>query len=447
MGWVMASNDWGTVELGQLIDVKHGFAFRGEYFHDEPPGDILLTPGNFAIGGGFKYDKLKYYIGPVPKDYILSPGDLLVTMTDLSKAADTLGYPALVPKNLTGQRYLHNQRLGLVVINDPNNLDKLFLYHAMRHKAYRDEIVAGATGTTVKHTSPTKIKRFRIQLPSRSEQEAIAKVLSSLDDKIELGRWMNRTLEAIARTIFRAWFVDFEPVKAKAAGASEFRGMSQDVFDQLPDHFVESELGFVPAEWKVVPLSELINILGGGTPKRKVSQYWNGSIPWFSIRDAPADGDIFVIDTEEAITESGVNNSAAKVMRAGTTIISARGTVGRLAITAVPMAMNQSCYGAQGVDGIGDSFVYFSLRDAVAELQQRTHGSVFDTITRTTFNMLNRVRPEPQVLKAFEEVVAPYLRHIQINRFEARSLAAIRDALLPKMISGEIKLTDALEAP
>jgi type I restriction enzyme S subunit len=150
-----------------------------------------------------------------------------------------------------------------------------------------------------------------------------------------------------------------------------------------------------------------------------------------------------VIDTEESITEAGAKNSSAKVMRAGTTIISARGTVGRLALTAVPMAMNQSCYGIQGVDGVGDFFVYFSLRHAVTELQQRTHGSVFDTITRDTFDMVDRVRPQPQVLEAFEEAVAPYLQLIRNNRFENRTLAAIRNALLPKLISGEIRVPAA----
>jgi type I restriction enzyme, S subunit len=108
----MSTSGWQTIRLGELVEIKHGFAFKGEFFRDSPPGDILLTPGNFAIGGGFKSDKLKYYNGPVPEEYVLLEGDLLVTMTDLSKSADTLGYPALVPKPLYA-RFLHNQRLGL----------------------------------------------------------------------------------------------------------------------------------------------------------------------------------------------------------------------------------------------------------------------------------------------------------------------------------------------
>ena len=106
--------EWQDCTLGDLIDVKHGFAFQGEFIHDEPLGDILLTPGNFAIGGGFKGDKFKYYDGTVPDDFVLEEGDLLVTMTDLSKQSDTLGFPAVVPSRSDGRRYLHNQRLGKV---------------------------------------------------------------------------------------------------------------------------------------------------------------------------------------------------------------------------------------------------------------------------------------------------------------------------------------------
>jgi type I restriction enzyme, S subunit len=130
-------------------------------------------------------------------------------------------------------------------------------------------------------------------------------------------------------------------------------------------------------------------------------------------------------------------------MRAGTTIISARGTVGRLALTAVPMAMNQSCYGVQGAEGIGDYFAYFTLHNAVEELQQRTHGSVFDTITTKTFALLSRVRPQPQLLNAFEDTVAPYLQLMRNNLFENRTLGRIRDELLPKLISGTVRVPPA----
>ncbi len=114
------AGDWSTHRLGDLVEIKHGFAFQGEFFREEPPGDILLTPGNFAISGGFKTEKLKYYTGPVPQEFILQEDDLLVTMTDLSKAADTLGYPAIVPRSHRGRRFLHNQRRGKVLVKVPS---------------------------------------------------------------------------------------------------------------------------------------------------------------------------------------------------------------------------------------------------------------------------------------------------------------------------------------
>ena len=182
------TGEWTDSSLGDDVEIKHGFAFQGEFFHDEPQGDILLTPGNFAIGGGFKADKFKYYDGPVPNEFVLREGDLLVTMTDLSKNADTLGYPAFVPSRADGRRYLHNQRLGKIVVRDEASLDLRYLHYLMCSRDYRYEVLAVATGTTVKHTSPERIKRFCFMCPPLAEQRAIAHILGTLDDKIELNR-------------------------------------------------------------------------------------------------------------------------------------------------------------------------------------------------------------------------------------------------------------------
>jgi len=137
---------WQPHKLGDLVEIKHGFAFKSSNFSDEPTNDILLTPGNFAIGGGFKYDKLKYYNGDVPEEYILNPDDLLVTMTDLSKQADTLGFPAIVPET-HGMCYLHNQRLGLVEIRQGVQVDKVYLFYLLCSREYRHEVIASVMST------------------------------------------------------------------------------------------------------------------------------------------------------------------------------------------------------------------------------------------------------------------------------------------------------------
>jgi type I restriction enzyme S subunit len=154
-GWIISN-------LENLVGIKHGFAFKGEYFSDEPTADILLTPGNFKIGGGFKSDKLKYYNGPLVEGYILNEDDVILTMTDLSKEGDTLGYPALIPKR-TNLNFLHNQRVGLLLLKDSEI--KLWIYNLFQTGAYRSWILGSCTGSTVKHTSPSRILGFKTALP------------------------------------------------------------------------------------------------------------------------------------------------------------------------------------------------------------------------------------------------------------------------------------------
>ena len=263
----VAADRWHDVTLGDLVEIRHGFAFKGNFIYDEPRGDLLLTPGNFAIGGGFKGDKFKYYDGPVVEEYVLQEGDLIVTMTDLSKQSDTLGYPVVVPACTNERRYLHNQRLGKVVPKEASELHTRFLYYILCSAKYRHEVLASATGTTVKHTSPDRIKQFKFSLPPPEEQRAIARILGTFDNKIELNGRMNETLEEVARALFKSWFVDFEPVRAKMEGrwrsGESLPGLPADLYDLFPDRLVSSELGEIPEGWEVRPLDSIATFLNG----------------------------------------------------------------------------------------------------------------------------------------------------------------------------------------
>ena len=429
---------WRDVTLGDLVEIKHGYAFKGTNIHDFPEGssDVLLTPGNFAVGGGFKADKFKYYDGPVLYQFVLNKGDLVVTMTDLSKLSDTLGYPALVPECYEDRRYLHNQRLGKISLKGNGYVDTKYLYYVMCTTDYRDEVLASATGTTVKHTSPERIGRFTFKLPPLPEQLAIAHILGTLDNKIELNRRMNQTLEEMARAIFQDWFVDFGPVRAKLEGREPY--LPPELWDLFPGRLVESELGEVPEEWGAGVLNDSIEILSGGTPRTSVSAYWDGGIPWYTAKDAPALSDIFVLTTERSITQAGVDNSSTKVLPAKTTIISARGTVGRMACLGIPMATNQTCYGIRGAEGYPDFFTYWNVRNTVSELQARTHGTIFDPITRETFKIAETVLAPINVARAFESSVTPLMDRILGTLNESCALTAQRDVLLPKLVGGEI---------
>ena len=163
--------NWQVKKLGKLIEIKHGYAFKGKYFSDSETEYILLTPGNVAIGGGFNSSKFKYYEGEILKDYVLKEGQTFINMTDLSKAGDTLGYSAKVPK-LNNKTFLHNQRLGLVSLVS-NEILEDYVYWALRSDIYRQQILGSATGSTVKHTSPDRIKNTLISIPSIEEQKQI----------------------------------------------------------------------------------------------------------------------------------------------------------------------------------------------------------------------------------------------------------------------------------
>ena len=190
---------WKKKKLSDLISIKHGFAFKGEFFKDEETEDVLVTPGNFKIGGGFNYSKFKYYEGQIPKDYLLSRDDLIVTMTDLSKEGDTLGYPALVP-DISGKRLLHNQRIGKILFNDEASI-KHYLFWVMRQSDYRHFVLGSATGSTVKHTSPSRICDFEIIVPDNDCLAQFESIAGSLIQKEQENLFENGILLQLRETL------------------------------------------------------------------------------------------------------------------------------------------------------------------------------------------------------------------------------------------------------
>ena len=345
--------------------------------------------------------------------------------------------------------------------------DEDYVYYLARHPDFRAFAEARMEGTSGRQrVSWQALSDFSFPFPSSDQRKVIGSILRKIDDKIHLNRRINQTLEAMAQAIFKSWFVDFDPVKAKIAAIEQgqdplraamraISGKTDAELDQMPrehhaqlaataalfpDAMEESELGEIPKGWNAVPLSKITRLVGGGTPKRSESSYWDGDILWFSVKDAPNDGGVWVVDTEKKITAAGLQKSSTKLLREGTTIISARGTVGKLAIVGKGMAMNQSCYGVVGAEGIGDYFNYFNLKEAVETLKRNTHGAVFDTITQATFETVLCVKPDDSIMRRFDGAVAPLLEGIRSSVLQNRELAELRDTLLPKLLSGEIDM-------
>jgi type I restriction enzyme S subunit len=430
---------WRYTTLGDVVDIKHGFAFRGEFIRDRPVGDVLLTPGNFAIGGGFKGDKLKYYDGPVPEEFVLQPGDLLVTMTDLSKNADTLGFPACIPTSRGEGRYLHNQRLGKVIVKDTSSVSPRYIYYLLCGRSYRHEVLAGATGTTVKHTSPERIKRFRFLLPSLPEQLAIAHILGALDDKIDLNRRMNETLEAMAQALFKSWFIDFDPVHAKVEGRDP--RLPPDVAALFPVSLEDSELGQIPRGWEVKAIGDLANVVGGGTPSTKEPKYWSGgSYLWATPKDLSDLSFPILVDTAKHVTDVGLLQISSGLLPTGTVLLSSRAPIGYLAIAERPTAINQGFIAMLPKENVSNMFLLLWAEAAHDDILSRANGSTFLEINKSNFRPIPLVAPTPDIMAAFDREARRLYDRIAVNVRESDTLATLRDALLPRLLSGRLRV-------
>jgi len=210
----------------------------------------------------------------------------------------------------------------------PEICDATFMSYQLQTARHREWIIRHAAGTTMASLNESIIRDIPIVLPPLAEQRAIAAVLGALDDKIEQNRRTAQALERLARAIFRAWFVDFEPVKAKAAGAAAFPSMPQHVFDALPTRFIDSDLGPVPEGWEVKAIGDVVSVKGGGTPSTKNPEYWDGGVHyWATPKDMSRLSHPVLLDTERRITDAGVESISSGVLLVGT-IVSTSGLSG-----------------------------------------------------------------------------------------------------------------------
>jgi len=427
------SSEWSQVKLGNLVNIKHGFAFKGEFFSDTQTSFQLTTPGNFAIGGGFQAGKGKFYSGPVPEDYVLKTGDLLVTMTDLSKAADTLGYAAVVPNSL-GTTWLHNQRVGLISIKPDASINQGFVHYLMRSPEYRHWVVSTASGSTVKHTSPGRICEFEFSLPPIKYQHFVAEMLGALDDRITLLRETNTTLEAIAQALFKSWFVDYDPVHSKMQGRAP-EGMDQATAALFPDSFEEPELGAVPKGWQVKSLDAVASFLNG-----------------LALQKFPptGDNDLPVIKIAQLRKGDTVGSDLASrsikpeyVIQNGDVLFSWSGSLEVEIWCGGEGALNQHLFKVTS-DVFPKWFYFLWTRHHLEHFRQvaASKATTMGHIQRTHLTGAKVVVPSDGVLNAADSVLEPIMQRVIENSLQAYNLAALRDTLLPRLISGQLRLPD-----
>jgi type I restriction enzyme S subunit len=259
---------------------------------------------------------------------------------------------------------------------------------------------------------------FTIPLPPLPIQRRIADILSAYDDLIENNQRRIAILESMARGLYREWFVHY----------------------RYPGHedvpLVDSPLGPIPQGWEVRKFTELADVLSGGTPKTDVQSYWNGEIPFFTPRDAP--DSFYALQTEKHITEIGLSKCSSELYPPETVFITARGTVGKIALPSVPMAMNQSCYALRGMNGISQHFLFLLTLQQVEYLKTNVGGATFDTIVVDTFRRMQVIVPQLEIINKFTENVLSVFEQMKILHRQNQNLRRTRDLLLPRLLSGQI---------
>ena len=317
------------------------------------------------------------------------------------------------------------------------DLDMRWLYYAIIHH----QLGEIDDGSPIPSTTRAAVYAREMDVPLPSEQRAVSRVLGALDDKIEQNRQTAQALELLARVIFRAWFVDFEPVKAKAAGAPSFPCMPQHVFDALAVRFVDSEIGSVPEGWKVKAIGDVVTVKGGGTPSTKNPDYWDGGEHcWATPRDMSRLAHPVLLDTNRRITDAGVNHISSGLLPVGTVLMSSRAPVGYLAVAGVPTAINQG-FIAMICDGpLPPIFVLNWVFSSMETIKAHATGTTFPEISKKNFRPLRVARPTDDAIAAYQQTAEPLFDLLTACVRENVYLAEMRDYLLPRLLSGQVRV-------
>jgi len=433
------ASEWKTLPVAdaplEIIDGDRGVNYpKQEDFG--PSGDCLfLNTGNVTTTG-FNFGDRSFI--KKEKDATLRKGKLKRHDVVLTTRG-TVGNVALFDDSVHFEHIRINS--GMVLLRaDQSKLLPRFLFQFVRSPLFKEQVAALTTGSAQPQLPIRDIRRVEIPLPPLAEQKAIAAVLGALDDKIELNRRMNATLEAMARALFQSWFVDFDPVRAKLDGRPP-PNLDPATAALFPEHLEDSPLGHIPNEWEVTTIESLCDVItSGGTPARMHKAYWEpATVPWFKTGEL-LDGPL--IDAEEKISEEGLANSSCKLWLAGTILFAlyASPTVGRFGVLTKPGTANQAAAALIAKPAYGVPFLMGLLYEARADLQRVAVGAAQQNINQGVLKTHLVVAPPPALAKAYSDKVAPWFeKRIKLAE-QSRTLASLRDTLLPKLLSGELSV-------
>ena len=388
------------MKLGELIEIKHGYAFSGEHIVEDDNGIVLVTPGNFRIGGGFKEEKCKFFDGEIPADYVLKEGDFIVTMTDLSKTIDTLGYSALVPKSK--RTYLHNQRIGLVTFKS-DECDRGYIYWLMRTREYQRSIANTSTGATVHHTSPKKIYDYDLEVPPLSTQHRIATILSRYDSLIENYQKQIKLLEEAAQRLYKEWFVDLH-----------FPGHENTkIVDGVPEGWEKKKVADVVVFYDKMrkPLSSMQR-----QSMEKIYPYYGAASLMDYVDNYLFDGTYLLMGEDGTV----ISNEKYPMLQY---------VWGKFWVS-------NHAHVLQGKEPYSTEFIYMMLKQMT--ILDVVTGAAQPKISQGRLAAKEIIMPANELVKEYDKIVVPMIQQAKSLQSQIRLLTEARDRLLPKLMSGEI---------
>ena len=332
------------------------------------------------------------------------PGDIIFTKKG------TLGQIGIIPAKSRFPKYLLSSNQMKLSIN-VEIADKDFVYLYLSAKQQIEKIRREAEFTGVPKINLSYLKKIEISLPPLPTQRRIAAILTALDDKIELNRRMNETLEGIAQAVWGEWFGKY------ANGEEE-----------------------LPEGWRWGTMEDITDIKGGTTPSTKIPEYWDGEISWTSPRDLSNLRFPVLLKTEKRITKKGLEKISSGLLPEGTLLLSSRAPIGYLAITQIPVAINQGYIAINSINGFSNLFMLFWLKANMDKVIERANGSTFLEISKTNFRSIEVLIPPKEVHDRFGEIVSPVFKKLVENEVQSRILTALRDALLPRLMRGDLEV-------
>ena len=422
-----------TCRLSDLANIQGGYAFKSEDFGDIGEAVIKIANIQPPFISFEKVDRVRTSKLEGLERFKLQDGDILMAMTGA-----TVGKVGRFKE--IESAYL-NQRVARIT-SKKSGLYGDFIYALVSQPEFEKLIKSFSLGSAQANISAEGIGSIQIPLLSEKQQLYIGGFVSLLDERIMLLRESSATLEGIAQTLFKSWFLDFDPVRAKHEGRKP-EGMGQVTAALFPDSFEQSELGSIPKGWSAKALKNLCDkVESGGTPRRNDPSYWSGSIDWLTSGEVRSP---IVLSSKEKISDVGLLNSSAKIWPPGTTIVAMYGaTAGEVCMLAESMSANQACCGLIPKEGFR-SFLFLKIRQESQKLAAKSTGSAQQNLNKDLVGSHPSLLPPNEVVVAFESLVGNFIDKWIYNERQTQSLSNLRDALLPCLISGQLRLPDAEE--